>query len=93
MDASAGEPPLVETTALTVRRGGRAVVDAVDLVVRAGEIVGEHTVMFAGPGERVEIAHRSSSRVNFAHGAIRAAEWTLSAEPGLYDMQDVLGLR
>ena len=61
--------------------------------VRAGEIVGEHTVMFAGPGERVEIAHRSSSRVNFAHGAIRAAEWTLSAEPGLYDMQDVLGLR
>ena len=61
--------------------------------IRAGEIVGEHTVLFAGAGERVEITHRSSSRLNFARGAIRAAEWASGRAPGLYDMQDVLGLR
>jgi 4-hydroxy-tetrahydrodipicolinate reductase len=60
--------------------------------VRAGDIVGEHTVMFAGSGERVEITHRASSRVNFAHGALRAARWVMGRESGLYDMQDVLGL-
>jgi 4-hydroxy-tetrahydrodipicolinate reductase len=60
--------------------------------VRAGDIVGEHTVMFAGSGERVEISHRASSRVNFAHGALRAARWITDQGPGLYDMQDVLGL-
>jgi 4-hydroxy-tetrahydrodipicolinate reductase len=60
--------------------------------VRAGDIVGEHTVMFAGTGERVEITHRASSRVNFAHGALRAARWIMDQGPGLYDMQDVLGL-
>jgi 4-hydroxy-tetrahydrodipicolinate reductase len=60
--------------------------------VRAGDIVGEHTVMFAGTGERVEITHRASSRLNFAHGALRAARWILDKKPGLYDMQDVLGL-
>lgn len=61
--------------------------------VRAGDIVGEHTVMFAGTGERIEITHRASSRMNFARGALRAAHWVLDREPGLYDMQDVLGLR
>jgi 4-hydroxy-tetrahydrodipicolinate reductase len=60
--------------------------------VRAGDIVGEHTVMFAGPGERVEITHRASSRLNFAHGALRAVDWVAGRGPGLYDMQDVLGL-
>jgi 4-hydroxy-tetrahydrodipicolinate reductase len=60
--------------------------------VRAGDIVGEHTVMFAGTGERVEITHRASSRLNFAHGALRAARWVMGKESGLYDMQDVLGL-
>ena len=61
--------------------------------VRAGEIVGEHTVMFAGAGERIEITHRASSRMNFAHGALRAARWVSARSSGLYDMQDVLGLR
>ncbi|MDH3315466.1 MAG: 4-hydroxy-tetrahydrodipicolinate reductase [Gammaproteobacteria bacterium] len=61
--------------------------------VRAGDIVGEHTVMFAGTGERVEIVHRTSSRLNFARGALRAAIWLRGRDSGLYDMQDVLGLR
>ena len=60
--------------------------------VRAGDIVGEHTVMFAGSGERVEIVHRASSRVNFARGALRAARWLNGRGNGLYSMQDVLGL-
>lgn len=62
-------------------------------VVRAGEIVGEHTALFAGAGERVEITHRAESRRTFADGALRAARWLLDQKPGLYDMQDVLGLR
>lgn len=61
--------------------------------VRAGDIVGDHTVMFAGSGERVEITHRASSRMTFANGAMRAAAWTAGRQQGLYDMQDVLGLR
>lgn len=61
--------------------------------LRAGDIVGEHTVMFADEGERVEITHKASSRMTFAHGAVRAARWLMSKEPGLYDMQDVLGLK
>ncbi len=61
--------------------------------IRAGDIVGEHTVMFASEGERVEITHKASSRMTFAMGAMRAARWLNGREPGLYDMQDVLGLR
>ena len=61
--------------------------------VRAGDIVGEHTVLFAGEGERVEVSHRASSRATFARGAVRAAHWVAGRGPGLYDMQDVLGLR
>lgn len=61
--------------------------------IRAGDIVGEHTVMFAGQGERVEITHKASSRMTFAGGAIRAAEWIAGKGPGLFDMQDVLGLK
>jgi len=60
--------------------------------VRAGDIVGEHTVMFAASGERLEVTHRASSRSNFATGAIRAAKWLLQQPPGRYDMGDVLGL-
>jgi 4-hydroxy-tetrahydrodipicolinate reductase len=61
--------------------------------IRAGEIVGDHTVMFAGAGERVEISHRAENRATFATGALRAAAWLAARAPGLYDMQDVLGLR
>ena len=60
--------------------------------VRAGDIVGEHTVMFAGMGERIEIIHRASSRLTFARGAIRAAIWLQNQLPGVYDMEDVLSL-
>ncbi|HWH88965.1 MAG TPA: 4-hydroxy-tetrahydrodipicolinate reductase [Pseudomonas sp.] len=61
--------------------------------VRAGDIVGDHTVLFAADGERVEITHKASSRMTFAKGAVRAALWLDGREPGLYDMQDVLDLR
>jgi len=61
--------------------------------IRAGDIVGEHTVMFADIGERVEITHKASSRMTFANGAARAATWLMQHNTGLYDMQDVLGLR
>ena len=61
--------------------------------IRAGDIVGEHTVVFGGLGERVEITHKAHSRDNFAKGAVRAAKWIVHQENGLYDMQDVLGLK
>ena len=61
--------------------------------VRAGDIVGEHTALFAAEGERVEITHKASSRMTFAAGAVRAALWLRDRETGLYDMQDVLGLK
>ncbi len=61
-------------------------------VIRAGDIVGEHTVLFGGIGERLEIIHRAHSRDNFARGAVRAARWVVDQPNGLYDMQDVLGL-
>lgn len=61
--------------------------------VRGGDIVGDHTVLFAGLGERVEITHKASSRLTFAQGAARAAAWLAHQRCGLYDMQDVLGLR
>ena len=60
--------------------------------VRAGDTVGDHTVTFAIDGERVELAHRATSRDSFAMGALRAAQWAAARAPGLYDMQDVLGL-
>ena len=61
--------------------------------IRAGDVVGEHTVWLAAEGERVEIAHKASSRMTFARGAVRAAAWVMGVERGLFDMQDVLGLR
>jgi 4-hydroxy-tetrahydrodipicolinate reductase len=60
--------------------------------VRGGDVVGDHTVMFLGEGERVEISHKASSRSNFARGALRAAVWLAGQPAGLYDMRDVLGL-
>jgi 4-hydroxy-tetrahydrodipicolinate reductase len=61
--------------------------------IRGGDIVGDHTVLFAGIGERIEISHKSSSRVTYAHGALRAARFLAQKSSGLYDMQDVLGLK
>ncbi|MGH9875989.1 MAG: 4-hydroxy-tetrahydrodipicolinate reductase, partial [Pyrinomonadaceae bacterium] len=61
--------------------------------IRAGDIVGEHTVLFADYGERLEITHKASSRMTFANGAMRAASWVMERDCGLYDMQDVLGLK
>lgn len=59
--------------------------------VRGGDVVGDHTVMFLGDGERVEITHKASSRLNFANGAVRAARWLQGRAPGLYGMRDVIG--
>jgi len=61
--------------------------------VRGGDVVGDHKVIFAGPGERLELTHKASSRDTFADGALRAAQWAVKQRPGLYDMRDVLGLR
>jgi 4-hydroxy-tetrahydrodipicolinate reductase len=60
--------------------------------LRGGDVVGDHTVMFAADGERVELTHKASSRMTFASGAVKASQWLASQGPGLYDMQDVLGL-
>lgn len=61
--------------------------------IRAGDVVGDHTVLFAAMGERVEITHKASSRMTFANGAVRGAGWLMQRDSGLFDMQDVLGLR
>ena len=61
--------------------------------IRGGDVVGDHTVIFAVPGERVELTHKASSRETFARGSIVAAKWAAARPPGLYDMQDVLGLK
>jgi len=61
--------------------------------MRGGDVVGDHTVVFATNGERVELTHKASSRDTFANGALRAAAWVVKQKPGLYDMQDVLGLK
>jgi len=61
--------------------------------LRGGDVVGDHTVIFAANGERLELTHKASSRETFAKGALRAAQWVVHQKPGLYDMQDVLGLK
>jgi 4-hydroxy-tetrahydrodipicolinate reductase len=61
--------------------------------IRAGDIIGEHTVLFGGLGERLEVTHRAHNRDNFARGAVRAARWVVDRKPGLYDMQNVLGIK
>lgn len=60
--------------------------------IRGGDVVGDHTVMFLGDGERVEISHKATSRMNFSNGAVKAAAWLSGRKPGLYEMRDVLGL-
>jgi 4-hydroxy-tetrahydrodipicolinate reductase len=61
-------------------------------VIRGGDIVGDHTVLFAGTGERIEITHKSSSRATYAQGSLRAARFLAGRAPGLYSMDDVLGI-
>jgi 4-hydroxy-tetrahydrodipicolinate reductase len=61
--------------------------------IRAGDIIGEHTALFAADGERIEITHKATSRMNFAKGAVRASQWVVGRPDGLYDMLDVLGLK
>lgn len=61
--------------------------------LRGGDVVGDHTVIFAADGERLELTHKASSRETFANGALRAAQWVVKQKPGIYDMQDVLGLK
>lgn len=60
--------------------------------LRGGDVIGDHTVVFAGAGERIELTHKSSSRAIYAHGAVRAVQWAAKQKPGLYAMQDVLGI-
>lgn len=72
--------------------GGRKDKEIGILSLRGGDIVGEHTVTFAGTGERLEITHRAQSRETFAHGAVKAALWIIDKPSGLYTMRDVLGL-
>ena len=72
--------------------GPRADGDIGFAVLRGGDVAGDHTVLFAGPGERVELTHRASGREVFASGALRAARWAFDKPPGLYSMRDVLGL-
>ena len=86
----------LEDTAVYARHGligERSAKEIGIQTVRAGDIVGEHTVLFGGLGERIEITHKASSRDTFARGALKAAQWVHKQTPGLYDMQDVLGLK
>lgn len=89
---------LRETRALTVAHGRNEIVGARPATeigvhaIRGGDVVGEHTVIFAGRGERVELTHRASNRETFAIGALRAARWVVGKPAGLYSMEDVLGL-
>ena len=85
-----------EKTAVYARKGiiGERTDDEIGVqTVRAGDITGDHTVLFGGIGERLELTHRAHNRDNFAKGAVRAAKWIVNQPAGLYDMQDVLGLK
>ncbi len=92
---AAGRGVALDEHALYGRHGqtGERVRGAIGFAsLRGGDIVGDHTVMLAGPGERIELSHRASDRALFARGALRAARWLRGKPPGLYDMKDVLGL-
>lgn len=85
----------LEKTAVYARHGiiGQRTDEEIGIqTVRAGDITGDHTVLFGGIGERLELTHRAHNRDNFAKGAVRAAKWIVNRDAGLYDMQDVLGL-
>ncbi len=93
--AAAGRAVALEDAAVRVRDGHTGPRRAGDIgfaVLRGGDVVGDHVVMFAGEGERIELTHKASSRVIYARGAVRAALWTQGRPPGLYGMADVLGL-
>jgi 4-hydroxy-tetrahydrodipicolinate reductase len=81
-----------KTLANILRKVRNASADIPIQSIREGDVVGEHTVFFSGPDERLEMTHRAASRKIFARGALRAAKWIMGKPPGLYSMQDVLGL-
>lgn len=86
----------LEDCAVYGRQGNTGVRSQTEIgfeTIRAGDIIGDHTVLFAGEGERIEITHRATDRMAFARGAVRAACWLVDQPPGLYDMADVIGLR
>ena len=92
--AAAGRGVALDSVAQRVRdghTGPRGVGDIGFATLRGGDVVGEHTVVFAGEGERIEITHKAASRTIFARGAIRAAQWVVGKRPKLYSMRDVLG--
>lgn len=82
-----------KTLAEILKRARRSDKEIPTKSIREGEVVGEHTVIFSGTGERLELVHRARSRGTFAKGALRAAEWVIGKPAGLYNMQDVLGLK
>ena len=93
---AAAKGQALEDVAVYARHGVTGARDPASIgftAVRGGDIVGDHTALFAGIGERIEITHKSSSRVTYAHGALRAARFLADKPTGLFDMQDVLGLR
>lgn len=92
--AAAGRDVNLDDVAQRVRdgiTGERRAGDIGFATLRGGDVVGDHTVMYAGPGERIEITHKAASREIFAGGAVRAAMWATAQKPGLYNMKDVLG--
>jgi 4-hydroxy-tetrahydrodipicolinate reductase len=82
-----------KTLAEVLKKAGKTEKQIPIQSIREGDVVGEHTVIFEGKGERLELVHRAKSRETFAKGALRAAEWVIGQPPGLYSMQDVLGLK
>ncbi len=94
--AAAGRAVALDEVAQRVRDGHTGPRRSGDIgfaTLRGGDVAGEHTVIFATAGERLEISHKATSRQLFARGAVRAARWVIGKPPGLYDMKDVLGLR
>ena len=81
-----------KTLAEILKAGGQNTAEIPIQSIREGDVVGEHSVIFSGPGEQLELTHRAASREIFARGALRAAKWIVGKPPGLYSMQDVLGL-
>lgn len=90
--AAAGRGVNFEAVASRDRSGPRGAGAIGFSVFRGGDVIGDHTVTFAGLGERIELTHRASDRLTFAHGAVKAAQWVVARTPGLYSMQHVLGL-
>jgi 4-hydroxy-tetrahydrodipicolinate reductase len=90
LDRDLGEDAVYGRQGITGARARRTIGFA---TIRGGDIVGEHTVLYAGAGERIEITHRAQSRMNFAQGALRAVRFLDGRSPGLFDMQDVLGFK